>query len=75
MYHNNVTLIGFLGSDATIHTGKNGSLTTLARNQVSYKTRNRQVHHAHGMAPLIVFGRRGEFAAKLKKGDHILVEG
>ena len=77
MYMNKVILAGFLGKDATIHTGKNGNFTILelatkrptrTRNRTSTSTRT-EWHK------LIVFGGRGEYAAKLKKGDHILVEG
>ena len=77
MYMNKVILAGFLGKDATVHTGNNGNFTVLElATKSSYKDKesgkyiSRTEWHS-----LIVFGGRGEYAAKLKKGDHILVEG
>jgi single-strand DNA-binding protein len=77
MYLNKVILAGFLGKDATIHTGKNGNFTILelATNE-SYKDKESDKYITRAeWHKLIVFGGRGEYAAKLKKGDHILVEG
>jgi single-strand DNA-binding protein len=74
---NKVILAGFLGKDATIHTGKNGNFTILelATNE-SYKDKESDKYITRTeWHKLIVFGGRGEYAAKLKKGDHILVEG
>jgi single-strand DNA-binding protein len=77
MYLNKVILAGFLGKDAIIHTGKNGNFTILelATNE-SYKDKESDKYITRTeWHKLIVFGGRGEYAAKLKKGDHILVEG
>jgi single-strand DNA-binding protein len=77
MYLNKVILAGFLGKDASIHSGKNGSFTILelATNE-SYKDKESDKYITRTeWHKLIVFGGRGEYAAKLKKGDHILVEG
>ena len=77
MYMNKVILAGFLGKDATIHTGKNGNFTILelATNE-SYKDKESDKYITRTeWHKLIVFGGRGEWAAKLKKGDHVLVEG
>ncbi|WP_213804959.1 single-stranded DNA-binding protein [Granulicella sp. dw_53] len=77
MYLNKVILAGFLGKDATIHNGKNGNFTILelATNE-SYKDKESDKYVTRTeWHSLIVFGGRGEFAAKLKKGDHILAEG
>jgi single-strand DNA-binding protein len=77
MYLNKVILAGFLGKDATIHTGKNGNFTILelATNE-SYKDKESDKYITRTeWHKLIVFGSRGEYAAKLKKGEHILVEG
>jgi single-strand DNA-binding protein len=74
---NKVILAGFLGKDATIHTGKNGNFTILdlATNE-SYKDKESDKYITKTeWHTLIVFGGRGEFAAKLKKGAHILIEG
>ena len=77
MYLNKTILVGFLGKDATVHTGNNGNFTILEiATKSSYKDKesgkyiNRTEWHN-----CIVFGGRGEYAAKLKKGDHILIEG
>ena len=77
MYLNKVILAGFLGKDASIHSGKNGSFTILelATNE-SYKDKESDKYITRTeWHKLIVFGGRGEYAAKLKKGDHLLVEG
>jgi single-strand DNA-binding protein len=74
---NKVILAGFLGKDATIHTGKNGNFTILelATNE-SYKDKESDKYITRTeWHKLIVFGGRSEYAAKLKKGDHILIEG
>jgi single-strand DNA-binding protein len=52
MFLNKAILIGFLGGDAEVRTGKNNQKFTT-----------------------IVFGKLGEFAATLKKGAHIQIEG
>jgi single-strand DNA-binding protein len=77
MYMNKVILAGFLGKDATIHTGKNGNFTILAlATSESYKDKESDKYVTRTeWHKLIVFNGRGEWAAKLKKGDHVLVEG
>ena len=79
MYLNKTILMGFLGGDATIRTDKNNKqFTTLSlatkkslkdKETGEYKELRTDWHN------LIVFGKLGEFAAKLKKGAHIQVEG
>jgi single-strand DNA-binding protein len=77
MYLNKAILAGFLGKDATIHTGKNGNFTILElATKESYKDKESDKYIARTeWHKLIVFGGRGDYAAKLKKGDHILIEG
>lgn len=77
MYMNKVILAGFLGKDATVRTGKNGNFTTLElATKESYKDKESGKYVARTeWHNLIVFAGRGEYAAKLKKGDHILIEG
>lgn len=77
MYLNKVILAGFLGGDAIVRTGKNGNFTTLElATKKSYKDKESGKYISRtDWHKLIVFGGRGEYAAKLKKGDHILVEG
>jgi single-strand DNA-binding protein len=74
---NKTILVGFLGKDATVHTGINGNFTTLElATKSSYKDKESGKYISRTeWHKLIVFGGRGEYAAKLSKGDHILVEG
>ena len=77
MYLNKVILAGFLGKDATVHTGNNGNFTVLElATKSSYKDKESGKYISRAeWHKLIVFGGRGEYAAKLQKGDHVLVEG
>ena len=75
MYQNKVNLIGFLGSDAEVHTNDNRSFTTLSlATKSSYKKDGKYVSQTEWHR-CIVFGKLSEFAATLKKGAHIQVEG
>jgi single-strand DNA-binding protein len=75
MYQNKVTLIGFLGNDAEVHTNNDRSLTTLSlATKSSYKKDGKYIEHTEWHR-CVVFGKLGEFAATLQKGAHILVEG
>jgi single-strand DNA-binding protein len=77
MYLNKTILIGFLGNDATVHNGNNGNFTILQlATKSSYKDKESGKYISRTeWHTCIVFGGRGEYAAKLRKGDHILVEG
>lgn len=78
MYLNSVTLTGFIGGDATTRTTKsnvNFAVFSLATKN-SWKDRETgewtsrtEWHRA------VVFGRLAEFAAALKKGDHVQIQG
>src|ERR1700744_5860792 len=75
MYQNKVTLIGFLGSDAEVRTNNDRSLPTLSlATKSSYKKDGKYIEHTEWHR-CVVFGKLGEFAATLKKGAHIQVEG
>src|SRR6185437_3294345 len=75
MYQNKVTLIGCLGSDAEVRTNNDRSLTTLSlATKSSYKKEGKYIEHT-AWHRCVVFGKLGEFAATLKKGAHIQVEG
>ena len=75
MYQNNVTLIGFVGSNAEIRTSSTGNFTTLSlATKSSYKKDGKYISHTEWHR-CIVFGRPLEFAATLTKGAHIQVEG
>jgi single-strand DNA-binding protein len=78
MYLNNVTLTGFLGGDADTRTTKND--TNFAA--FSLATKNSWKDRATGewvsrteWHRAVVFGRLTAFAATLKKGDHVQIQG
>ncbi len=78
MYQNKATLMGFLGNDAEVRTGKNNQkFTTFSiATKTSYKDKESGEYVSHTeWHRCIVFGKFGEFAATLKKGAHIQVEG
>jgi len=75
MYSNKVTLIGFLGNDAEVRTNNDRSLTTLSlATKSSYKKDGKYIEHTEWHR-CVVFGKLGEFAATLRKGAHVQVEG
>jgi single-strand DNA-binding protein len=78
MYLNNATLTGFLGSDAESRTTKSNTTFTVfsLATKDSWKDRESgewtsrtEWHRA------VVFGRLNDFAATLKKGDHVQIQG
>ena len=78
MFLNRATLIGYLGGDAEVRTGKNDQkFTTLSiATKTSYKDKESGEYISHTeWHRCIVFGKFGEFAATLKKGAHVHVEG
>ncbi len=78
MYQNKAILMGFLGSDAEVRTGKNNqNFTTFSiATKLSYKSKETGEYISHTeWHRCIVFGKFSEFAATLKKGKHIQVEG
>ena len=78
MFQNKAILMGFIGADAEVRTGKNDQkFTTFSiATKTSYKDKEtgeyvpRTEWHR-----CIVFGKSGEFAATLKKGAHVQIEG
>jgi len=78
MYKNKAELMGFLGNDAEVRTGKNDNkFTTISlATSIRYKDKEsgeyKQFTEWHRC---IVFGKLGEFAATLKKGAHLYIEG
>ena len=75
MYQNKVTLIGFLGNDAEVRSNDNHSLTTISlATKSSYKKDGKYIEHTVWHR-CVVFGKLAEFAATLKKGAHVQVEG
>jgi single-strand DNA-binding protein len=78
MFLNRATLIGYLGGDAEVRTGKNNQkFTTFSiATKTSYKDKESGEYISHTeWHRCIVFGKFGEFAATLKKGAHVQVEG
>ena len=76
MYQNKAILMGFLGSDAEVRTGKNDqNFTTFSvATKTSYKSKETGEYISHTeWHRCIVFGKFSEFAATLKKGAHIQV--
>jgi single-strand DNA-binding protein len=75
MYQNKVTLIGFLGNDAEVHSNDNRSLTTLSlATKSSYKKDGKYIEHTEWHR-CVVFGKLAEFGGTLKKGAHVQIEG
>jgi single-strand DNA-binding protein len=75
MYQNKVTLIGFLGSDAELRSSDGRSFTTFSlATKSSYRKDEAYVSHTEWHR-CVVFGKLSEFAATLKKGTHIQLEG
>jgi single-strand DNA-binding protein len=78
MYLNKAILMGFLGGDAVIRTGKNNQQFTTLSLATKRSRKNKETGNYDERTEwhnLIVFGKLGEFAAKLKKGAHIQIEG
>jgi len=77
MYKNSVNLIGFLGNDATTHTGNNRSFTTLSlATKSSYKDKKSGEYVSHTeWHNCVVFGKLATFAGSLKKGAHVEIDG
>ncbi|MEI9979066.1 MAG: single-stranded DNA-binding protein [Edaphobacter sp.] len=78
MHKNKVELMGFLGGDAVIRTDKNNKQFTTLRLATTKSRKDKETGKYIERTQwhnLIVFGKLGEFAAKLKKGAHIEAEG
>jgi single-strand DNA-binding protein len=77
MYQNRITLIGFLGQDATTRTANNASFTVLSlATKSSYKDKKTGEYNGHTeWHRCIVWGKLTEYATTLKKGAHLAVEG
>ena len=75
MYQNKVTLIGFVGSDPELRNNGIGRFTTLSlATKSSYRKDEVYVARTEWHR-CVVFGQLSEFAATLKKGTHLQVEG
>jgi single-strand DNA-binding protein len=72
MYLNKVELIGFIGSDAETKTTPQGKAVTLNRQHDVLAGERQSRSQWHRME---VWGKLGQYAAALKKGAHVCVEG
>jgi single-strand DNA-binding protein len=78
MYLNTVTLTGFIGADSETRTTKsNASFTTFSlATKTSWKDRESGEWQSHTeWHSAVVFGRLHQYAAALKKGDHVEIRG
>jgi single-strand DNA-binding protein len=77
MYLNRLTLIGFTGGDAETKSGNNGSTFTVfsVATKRSWKNADGEWESRTEWHRCLAFGKLGEFAAGLKKGAHVQVEG
>ena len=77
MYQNRISLIGFLGRDATTRTANNASFTVLSlATKSSYKDKKTGEYNGHTeWHRCVVWGRLAEYAKTLTKGTHVAVEG
>ena len=77
MYQNRISLIGFLGQDASTYTAKNASFTVLSlATKSSYKDKKTGEYNGHTeWHRCIVWGKLADYAKTLKKGAHLAVEG
>jgi single-strand DNA-binding protein len=77
MYLNRLTLIGFIGADAEIKTGNSGSQFTVfsIATKRSWKNSQGDWESRTEWHRCLAFGKLGEFAANLKKGAHVQIEG
>jgi single-strand DNA-binding protein len=74
---NRISLIGFLGQNASTHTANNASFTVLSlATKSSYKDKKTGEYKGHTeWHRCIVWGRLAEYAKTLTKGAHLSVEG
>jgi single-strand DNA-binding protein len=72
MYLNTVTLIGFLGGDPDRRQTKNNNTFTILSLATKASWKNKQSGEWHRG---IVFGPLADFAATLKKGAHVQIQG
>ena len=77
MYLNRLTLIGFTGGDAETKTISNGSTFTAfsVATQRSWKNSEGAWESRTEWHRCVSFGKLADFAATLKKGAHVQVEG
>ena len=75
---NNVTLIGYLGSDAESRTTRNNTAMTVLSLATKRTWRNRETGERDSQTTwhrCVTFGRTAEYAATLSKGAHLQILG
>ncbi len=75
---NNVTLIGYLGSDAQSHTIRNNSTLTVLSLATKRTWKNRETGAREEQTTwhkCVCFGRKAEYAAGLTKGTYLQIVG
>ena len=75
---NNVTLIGYLGSDAESRTTRNNSTVTVLSLATRRTWKNRETGERQSQTTwhrCVAFGRTAEYAASLSKGAHLQIIG
>ena len=75
---NNVTLIGYLGSDAESRTTRNNSTLTVLALATKRTWKNRETGDCESRTTwhrCVVFGKTAEYAATLTKGTHLQIVG
>ena len=77
MYQNRISLIGFLGQDASAYTANNSSFTVLSlATKSSYKDKKSGEYKGHTeWQRCIVWGKLAEYAKTLTKGAHLAIDG
>ena len=77
MYQNRISLIGFLGQDASSYTANNSSFTVLSlATKSSYKDKKSGEYKGHTeWHRCIVWGKLAEYAKTLTKGAHLAIDG
>jgi single-strand DNA-binding protein len=77
MYQNRISLIGFLGQNATTYTANNASFTVLSlATKSSYKDKKTGEYKGHTeWHRCIVWGKLADYAKTLTKGAHLAVDG
>ena len=77
MYANHVSLIGFLGQNASAYTANNASFTVLSlATKSSYKDKKTGEYKGHTeWHRCVVWGKLADYAKTLTKGAHLAIDG
>jgi single-strand DNA-binding protein len=78
MNKNRAEIMGFMGKDAEVRTGSNDKQFTTFSVATSERYKDKESGEYKTITEwhnCIAFGKLGEFAANLKKGEHVYLEG